>query len=231
LAYRKVQQPVLFVIPAFPVESAVAWIYDDYMVFCGLICVLQKTMKQVYVKTRGEWRNWLTKNQSKNSGIWLVFYRKYTGKPTLEYDAAVEEALCFGWIDSIIKKLDDERYVRKFSPRRPNSRWSDLNKKRVMKLMRQGLMTKSGAVKVTEAKKSGLWEQSGQPEILFEIYREFESALAKNKKAKIFFNQLAPTYQKQFIGWFSMAKRQETKDRRISESIALLEQGRKLGLK
>jgi len=188
-------------------------------------------MKQIYLKTRTDWRNWLIQNQNNNSGIWLVFYRKHSGKLTLEYDAAVEEALCFGWIDSIIKKLDNERYVRKFTPRRSNSRWSELNKKRVRKLMKQGLMTKSGATKVTEAKKSGLWEQSGQPEISFEIPREFESVLAKNKKAKIFFDQLAHAYQKQFIGWISVAKRQETKDRRVGESIALLEQGKKLGLK
>ncbi len=195
------------------------------------IIVLRKTMKQVYVKTRAEWRNWLNKNHLKNAGIWLVFYKKHTGKPTLEYDAAVEEALCFGWIDSIIKKLDDERYLRKFTPRKSDSRWSESNKKRVKKLMRQGLMTKLGVARVTEAKKSGLWEESGRPEISFEIPKELENALAKNKKAKTFFDQLAPSYRKHFIGWITTAKRQETKDRRVGESIALLEKGKKLGLK
>ena len=188
-------------------------------------------MKQLYFKTSDDWRKWLKINHDKENEVWLIFFKKEVGKPSIEYESAVEKALCFGWIDSIIKKLDDERYVRKFTPRRPNSRWSDSNKKRVRKLMRQGLMTKSGAAKVTEAKKSGLWEQSGQPEISFEIPREFESALVKNKKAKIFFNRLTLSYQKQFIGWISVAKRQETKDRRVGESIALLEQGTKLGLK
>ena len=189
------------------------------------------TMKQVYVKIRTEWRNWLTQNHYKNSGIWLVFYKKHSSKPAIEYDAAVEEALCFGWIDSTIKKLDDKRYVRKFTPRKSNSPWSELNKKRVRKLTRQGLMTESGVARVAEAKESGLWKKSYRSKISFEFPKELESALAKNKKAKEFFDQLAPTYQKQFIGWISVAKRQETKTRRVAESIDLLEQGRKLGLK
>ncbi|UCG55944.1 MAG: YdeI/OmpD-associated family protein [Phycisphaerales bacterium] len=188
-------------------------------------------MKQVYVKTRDEWRDWLNQHQYKSAGIWLVFYKKHTGKPSLEYDAAVEEALCFGWIDSIIKKIDDERYVRKFTPRNPNSRWSELNKKRIKKLMRQGLMTQSGIAIVTQAKESGLWEKPDRPTISLVMPKELASALAKNKKAKKSFDQLAPTYQKHFIGWISVAKRQETKNRRVRESIALLAQGKKLGLK
>jgi uncharacterized protein YdeI (YjbR/CyaY-like superfamily) len=150
---------------------------------------------------------------------------------TLEYDAAVEEALCFGWIDSIIKKLDEERYARKFTPRKPNSRWSELNKNRVKKLIKQGLITEPGLVKIEQAKKSGLWGQLGRPQISFEIPKELKKALGKNKKAKAFFDQLAPTYQKQFIGWIAVAKRQETKDRRVKESIVLLVKGKKLGLK
>jgi uncharacterized protein YdeI (YjbR/CyaY-like superfamily) len=188
-------------------------------------------MKQVYVKTRNEWRSWLKRNQATNTGIWLVFYKKEAGKPTLEYDEAVEEALCFGWIDSIIKKLDDERYVRKFTPRKPDSRWSESNRRRVKKLMRQKLMAEPGIALVKIAKKSGLWEDSGRPRISFEIPNEFKRALAKNKKAKMFFERLAPSHRKHFIGWISTAKRKETRDRRISESIALLERGRKLGLK
>ncbi len=188
-------------------------------------------MKQVYFKTRDAWRKWLSKNHEKNAGIWLIFYKKHTGKPTLEYDAAVEEALCFGWIDSIIKKIDDERYVRKFTPRKPDSRWSELNKKRIAKLTKQGLMTKAGVAMVTAAKKSGLWNEPDRPAIFSAIPKELASALAKNKKAKTFFETLAPTYRKHFIGWISVAKRQETKDRRVKESIALLAQGRKLGLK
>ncbi len=187
-------------------------------------------MKQVYVKTRKEWRDWLSQHHEKSDGIWLVFYRKQTGKPTLEYDDAVEEALCFGWIDSIIKKIDDEKYVRKLTPRKADSRWSELNKKRIAKLKMQGFLTEAGIAKVRKSKASGLWDKPDRP-ISLEIPREFERALAKNKQAKSFFDQLTFSYQKQFIGWIVTAKRQETKERRVRESIALLEKGDKLGMK
>ena len=160
-----------------------------------------------------------------------MFYKKHSDKPTLEYDAAVEEALCFGWIDSIIKRLDDESYVRKFTPRRPGSRWSASNRRRVESLMEQGRMRAPGMARVAEAKESGLWEGSDRPKISFEVPRELACALAKNEKAKAFFEQLAPSYRKQFTGWISVAKRPETRDRRVAESMALLEQGKKLGLK
>ena len=188
-------------------------------------------MKQVYVKNRDEWREWLSQNHDKNNGIWLVFYKKHTGKPSLEYDETVEEALCFGWIDSIIKKIDDDKYVRKLTPRKSDSRWSELNKKRIAKLKKQGLMTEAGIVKVKQAKVSGLWDKPDRPQISLDLPKELKRALSKNKKAKGFFDQLAPSYQKQFVGWIVVAKRPETKERRLKESIALLEKGEKLGMK
>lgn len=188
-------------------------------------------MKQLYVKTRAEWRKWLTRNFDKESGVWLVFYKKQTNKPALEYDEAVEEALCFGWIDSIIKKLDEEKYARKITPRKPDSQWSELNKKRAEKMIKQGLMTEPGLEKIKEAKKRGLWQKTNRPQISFELPEELERALAKNKKARAFFDQLAPTYRKHFIGWIATAKREETSKKRVKEAITLLEQGKKLGLK
>jgi uncharacterized protein YdeI (YjbR/CyaY-like superfamily) len=188
-------------------------------------------MKELYVINREEWRDWLSQHHDKSNGIWLVFYKKHTGKSTLEYDEVVEEALCFGWIDSIVKKIDDEKYVRKITPRKADSRWSELNKKRVTKLQKQGLMTEAGIGKVKEAKASGLWNKPDRLQIAHDIPKELESALAQNRKAKNFFDQLAPSYKKQFIGWIVVAKRQETKDLRVRESIALLERGKKLGMK
>jgi uncharacterized protein YdeI (YjbR/CyaY-like superfamily) len=172
-------------------------------------------MKQVYLKNREEWRNWLKQFHDKSSGIWLVFYKKHTGKSTLEYDEAVEEALCFGWIDSIIKKIDDDKYVRKITPRKAGSRWSELNKKRVSKLKKQGQMTEAGIEKVEAAKTSGMWNRPRHSQITDDIPKELGSALAKNREAKIFFDQLAPSYRKQFIGWIQAAKRQETKGLRV----------------
>lgn len=189
-------------------------------------------MKQLYIPDRKIWREWLTKNHKREEkGIWLIFYKKATDKSTLNYDDAVEEALCFGWIDSIIKKINDEKYVRKFTPRKPGSKWSQLNKKRIDKMIKQGLMTEAGMEKIQQAKKTGVWKKSDRASISFEMPKELADTLAKNKKAKEFFEQLAPTYQKHFIGWITTAKRPETKKKRIAESIALLKQGKKLGLK
>ena len=188
-------------------------------------------MKQLYVTNRDEWRNWLSENHAAEAGIWLVFYKKETSRPTIAYEAAVKEAICFGWIDSIIKKIDAARYARKFTPRSDKSKWSPLNKKRASKMIKEGRMTEVGLAKIKTAKKTGLWNIDALPRISLDVPPEFAKALARNKKAKGNFDKLAPTYRKHYIGWIAVAKRQETKKRRIDESIALLEQGKKLGLK
>ena len=190
-------------------------------------------MKQVYVKDRKEWREWLRKNHDREEkGIWLVFYKKETKKPTLEYNDSVEEALCFGWIDSIIKKINEEKYVRKFTPRNPKSLWSLSNKNRIEKMIKEGKMTEHGLKKIDAAKKSGQWDKKDRPEIDLEnIPPELEKALKKNKKARDFFKGLAPSYKKQFIGWIKIAKRAETKEKRLKETIELLTKGKKLGMK
>jgi uncharacterized protein YdeI (YjbR/CyaY-like superfamily) len=188
-------------------------------------------MKQISPKHRAEWRRWLAQNHNKVPGIWLVFHKKQTGKPTLDYEAMVEEALCYGWIDSIVKKLDDDRYARKLTPRKSTSRWSESNKRRVAKLIRQGRMTKFGLAKIDAAKQTGLWTKSARPQISFHVPMELLKGLAKNKRAQAFFDQLAPSYQKQFIAWIAVAKRPKTRERRINESIQLLARGEKLGMK
>ncbi len=189
-------------------------------------------MKQVYVKTRNEWRNWLAQNHDQvKDGIWLVFHKKRAGQPSLEYEESVEDALCFGWIDSIIKRIDDQKYCRKFTPRKDGSRWSNTNKKRVKKVIEEGKMTEFGLAKVEAAKKSGQWELDPTPTIQLEVPQGLADALARNKRARDFFESLAPTYQKQFIGWIVTAKRPETKAKRIKESAALLAKAKKLGLR
>jgi uncharacterized protein YdeI (YjbR/CyaY-like superfamily) len=188
-------------------------------------------MKQLYVSNRKQWRNWLTKHHAGEAGVWLIFYKKETLKPTISYEDAVEEALCFGWIDSIIKKIDDAKYIRKFTPRKDKSMWSALNRKRANKMIKEGRMTDVGLAKIKTARKSGLWEKDGRAQISFDVPPEFAKALAKNKKAKDNFDKLASSYRKQYIGWIAVAKRAETKKRRVEESIALLEKGKKLGMK
>ncbi len=188
-------------------------------------------MQQLYVTDRGQWRNWLAEHHAGEAGIWLIFYKKETRKPTIGYEDAVEEALCFGWIDSIIKKIDDVKYVRKFTPRTDKSKWSALNRKRANKMIKEGRMTDVGLAKIHTARRTGLWEKDSRPGISFDVPPELAKALAQNKKAKENFDKLATSYRKQYIGWIAVAKRAETKKRRTEEAIALLEKGKKLGMK
>ena len=189
-------------------------------------------MKRVYATTRGQWRRWLAENHDREkNGIWLVFERKKTGSPFLGYDESVEEALCFGWIDSLIKRIDEDQYCRKFTPRKVSSRWSNTNKRRVEKMIKAGRMTEFGLAKIEAAKTSGRWGEEARPVINMDIPQELTDALARRRKAKDFFEHLAPTHRRQFIGWIVTAKRPETRARRLQESVDLLASGEKLGLK
>ncbi len=188
-------------------------------------------MKQLYFKDREEWRKWLSKYYDGESGIWLIFYKKESGKPSLKYEEAVEEALCFGWIDSIIKKKDESTYLRKFTPRKDDSKWSALNKKRVERMIQQGKITEAGMAKIRIAKENGMWNKDDRPNIDFSVSPEFSAALEANPPAKANFKKLAPSHQKQYTGWINIGKRPETKEKRIAESIALLKKGEKLGLR
>jgi uncharacterized protein YdeI (YjbR/CyaY-like superfamily) len=188
-------------------------------------------MEQLYVKTSKEWREWLKKNHEVIDGVWLVFYKKESGKPTISYEDALDEALCYGWIDSIIKKIDEAKYVRKFTKRNDGSKWSEINKKKVEVLIKEKRMTKFGLCKIEVAKLNGRWYKKDRPEISDIAVGEFEQVLSKNKKAKGFFSTLTPSFQKQYRLWISAAKQTATKEKRIKESISLLEKGQKLGLK
>lgn len=189
-------------------------------------------MKQLQVKNRIQWRRWLAENHAQErDGIWLVFNKKTKAKSSLAYEESVEEALCLGWIDSIIKRIDDGKYCRKFTPRKDASRWSTTNKRRAEKMIKAGRMTKFGLAKIEAAKMLGNWDKDPWPAINLEIPRELFEAFARNRKAKSFFEKLAPTYRKQFIGWIVTGKRSETKAQRLKESLALLAKGQKLGLR
>jgi uncharacterized protein YdeI (YjbR/CyaY-like superfamily) len=189
-------------------------------------------MNAIEVKNRAEWRAWLAANHNTEKEIWLVYYKGKQGKSFIEYDASVEEALCYGWVDSIIKKLDDTKYARKFTPRKDSSKWSIVNKKRILKLIEDGMMTEHGLKKIEAAKRSGNWDNPvRKPQLKYEMPSEFIKALKENKHAQKAFENLSPTYQKQYLGWIEVAKLPETKKRRIKEAIKLLAEGKKLGLK
>jgi len=189
-------------------------------------------MDELDIKSSSEWRKWLSKNHKNSKGVWLVFYKRETGRPSLDYEISVEEALCFGWIDSLVKKLDEKRYVRKFTPRNEKSVWSDLNKKRVKKVIKEGRMTKAGLQKIEAAKQNGSWSKRLKGiEISYDTPKDFITALVKNKKAKENFDKLPPSHKKRYYMWINIAKKKETKAKRIAESVELLSKNTDLGLK
>ncbi len=188
-------------------------------------------MKQLFFATAEQWRNWLARNRNSEKGIWLIFHKKGTGNQALDYSQALDEALCFGWIDSLIKRVDDKRYARQFTPRKKTSRWSKINKKRVQHLITNGRMTAAGYAIIKDAKTSGQWDKPDRPPLAARAPAEFQKALEKNEAARNYFEGLAASYKKQYMMWIALAKRKSTKEQRIKEAIGLLERGQKLGLR
>lgn len=190
------------------------------------------SMDELYIKTNSKWRNWLKKNHKKSNGIWLIYYKKETGKPSLDYNDTVEEAICFGWIDSLVKKIDKSRYARKFTPRNAKSLWSEPNKRRVKKVIKEGRMTKFGMEKISAAKRNGTWSKKIEtPKISYDEPKDFILALNKSKKARENFEMFPPSHKKRYYMWINIAKRKETREKRIQESVKLLSKNLKLGLK
>ena len=190
-----------------------------------------KITGKLHVTSRDDWRAWLRKNHSTKKEIWLIYYKRHTGKPRILYDDAVEEALCFGWIDSLVKKIDDEKFAQKFTPRKGRSKWSEANKKRARKMIKEGKMTKAGLAKIREAKSNGEWFKTAPVKKELVIPSYIKKAFATNEKALNNFNNLANGYKRQLVGWITSAKREETRKRRLTEAIRLLEQNKKLGMK
>jgi len=188
-------------------------------------------LKELYFSSRLEWRNWLKINHTNKDGIWFVFFKKHTGKDRVPYEESVEEALCFGWIDSLIKKIDNDSYARKFTKRKDNSQWSESNKKRIEKLIAAGVMTELGMKKIAAARKNGRWSQVISIPDFKELPIDFKVILDQNDQAKNNFINLAQSYRRQYIGWIDSAKRAETRNKRIAVAIDLLEKNKKLGIR
>jgi len=184
-----------------------------------------ETRKTLYVTSREEWRAWLTKHYQAETEVWLIYYKKHTGQPRISYDQAVEEALCFGWIDSIVKRMDDEKFAQKFTPRRDCTTWSALNKRRLRKLIREGRMTEAGLAKIDIAM-LGEGAQAKESKGDAEIPRFVKQALMANAKAWENFRNLTPSRRRSYIQLIMDAKREETRERRLREAISLLEQSK-----
>ena len=177
------------------------------------------------IRDRDRWHSWLEKHHASSPGVWLVFQKGHTGTKCIAYEDSVREALCFGWIDSLVKRLDDERFARKFTPRQPTSKWSELNRRRWRELQAAGLLAAPG---LAAAPTSNSYDP--RPEVP-ELPGYIADAFKRNPKAWTFFHTLAPTYRRNFVVWIHTAKRPETRQKRVQESIALLTRGQKLGLK
>lgn len=172
-----------------------------------------------------EWRQWLQKNHDKKQSVWLIYYKMKTGKRTLSWSDAVDEALCFGWIDSRAKPVDEEKYIQFFSKRKASSTWSKVNKEKVQLLINDGRMTRAGLESIEIAKQNGSWTILDEVEALV-IPDDLEKAFKTIRGSRDFFMSLSKSVRKSILQWIVLAKREETRQKRVSEIAVLV--GKKL---
>jgi uncharacterized protein YdeI (YjbR/CyaY-like superfamily) len=185
---------------------------------------------ELYFKTREEWREWLEENQTRVDGVWLIYYKKSSGKPRIKYEDAVEEALCFGWIDSKLKSVNEEHYIQYFTPRRQGSVWSKYNLDRVKNLIEKGLMKPSGLVAYQKALENPRLiydnKSDGEPVIPDDLMK----ALKENAIAYENFLKFSPSNRRIYLFWLQSAKRQETRLKRIVKIVEVSEQNKRPGM-
>ena len=181
-------------------------------------------MKTFDAVTRGRWRSWLARHHDSESEVWLIFHKRHTGKPTIAYKDALDEALCYGWIDSLIKRIDEDRYARKFTPRKAESNWSSINIKRYQELKDAGRLKAPGLARGPE----------GRPVVdaprSTSLPPYMERALREDEAAWTLFERLAPSHRRAYIAWIDSAKREETRRSRLDKAIGMMKAGKKPGL-
>lgn len=175
-----------------------------------------------------KWRRWLAAHHDSESEVWLIFYKQHTGIAGISYEDSVDEALCFGWVDSLVKRLDAARFARKFTPRRVDSVWSDSNRKRYAKLKASGRLKPAGVARPPTNRRP---ERPPTWALPAKLPRYIEAALRKRATVWRAFEQLAPSHRRQYVGWVEVARHEETKLRRLREVVRVLAAGAKLGLK
>lgn len=180
---------------------------------------LQQEPETFYPENKAEWRAWLNDNHALKPSVWVVFYKKITGMPTVSWSEAVDEALCFGWIDSIGKPLDGERFMQFFCKRKPNSTWSKINKDRVSALLEAGLMTPAGQHCIDVAKQNGSWTMLDDVEALI-LPKDLSVAFDSRPEALAYFTVLSRSVKKSILQWLVLAKRPETRANRIAAVIS-----------
>ena len=183
-------------------------------------------IKTFHAKTRIEWRKWLEENHQSEKSIWLIIYRKGSETPSIYYPEAVDEALCFGWIDSKAKPLDNEKFIQFFSKRKEKSVWSNVNKEKIERLTKEGLMTKTGYETIEIAKRNGSWTILDEAEALI-IPEDLDKEFQKRNNAKKYFLSLSRSDNRNILQWLVLAKRKETREKRITEIVELADKNQK----
>lgn len=181
-------------------------------------------------KTGRAWRAWLEKNHDKAKEIWLFYYKRSSEKTSITYHEALDEALAFGWIDSIVKKYNEEKYMQRYTPRNPRSLWSAANKGHIARLIQEGRMTEHGLAKVEAAKRNGSWTRLDAIDRDREPPRDLVDALALDPEAAVCFEKMSPSSKKLYSFWVDSAKRPETRARRIAETLARVKAGSRPGI-
>lgn len=181
---------------------------------------MEKETETFYPKSRAEWREWLQKNHDKKQSIWIIYYKKNSTQPTITYSEAVDEALCFGWIDSTSRPIDEEKYMQYFTRRKVKSVWSKINKEKIERLFREGIMTKAGIRSIEIAKQNGSWNILDEVEALI-IPEDLEEEFQKSPTAKDYFLGLSRSDKRNILQWLVLAKRPETRQKRILEIVEL----------
>jgi uncharacterized protein YdeI (YjbR/CyaY-like superfamily) len=190
--------------------------------------VTKKEQPVLTFKTQKEWEKWLSQNHDKSDGIWIRFYKKSSNLPTVTYAQALDEALCYGWIDGQAKSLDELSYLQRFTPRRKRSIWSKRNTEHIARLEKIGKMKPAGNLQVEQAKADGRWQAAYESPKNTVVPDDFLKELAKNKNANAFFKTLNKTNTYAIAWQLQSAKRPETRDRRKKKLIAMLARGEKL---
>lgn len=188
--------------------------------------MIEAPENSVHPGSRAEWRAWLERHHTRTDGVWLITWKKATGRPRVEYDEAVEEALCFGWIDSKPGKLDGERSMLWFAPRKPKTGWSKPNKERVEKLLKAGLIAPAGLAKINAAKDDGSWNALDAVEAL-EIPPDLDQAFAENPLARDYWEAFPRSAKRGILEWIANARKPETRAKRIEETVRLAAENRR----
>ena len=186
----------------------------------GVVCVTDADLaKAHFFKNKEEWRAWLKNNHATQTEVWLVHYKKKSNKKSISHFDAVKEAICFGWIDSKLKRIDEERFILRYSPRKEKSVWSKINKETAERMLLLGKMTEAGLEKINLAKEQGLWETAYTNKVKERLPSDLKHALMVDKVAWNNFDNFANSYRNMYIGWVKNAKTDVTRKKRIREVV------------